>query len=56
MPATASGMMKEGSPMLLSLREQSVECDKQDGAEPVQPAGWRELHRSPERGNNCAPV
>src|SRR6266849_10446068 len=27
---------------------------KQDGAEPVQPAGWRELNRSPVAVRNCA--
>ena len=29
------------------------QCHKQDGAKPVQPAGWREFHSFPELVRNC---
>lgn len=34
MPATQSGIMKDGAPMLLNFREQIVNATSNDGAEP----------------------
>ena len=55
-PATDSGMMGNASPWPLNLRAQMVSATSIDDAEPVQPAGWSELHRSPVPVRNCAPL
>src|ERR1700736_1536547 len=53
MLAIARGTRKDGSPILLKLREQDEQRYEQNRAEPVNPAGWSELHRSPVPVRNC---